>query len=52
MAQQLFQVIENEDVSDNMLAEACQLFSDNYGIWGSHAAKPGESVKTKSFSVY
>lgn len=58
MAQQLFEIFDGEAVTDSMLTEASQLFSENYGIWGHEAtklvrtARPGESVKTNSFLIY
>lgn len=34
-------IFPREQVTDTMLAEAANLFSENYGTWGKHSHSPG-----------
>jgi len=45
MAKQIFERFDRGELTDNMLAEASQLFNENYGIWGKDAAKSGPFAK-------
>ncbi|KAL2752782.1 hypothetical protein ACRALDRAFT_1052572 [Sodiomyces alcalophilus JCM 7366] len=51
MAKRVTEVFDRGEVTDAMVGEAAQFFSDNYGIWaqqfpdGSHHGKPGSRVK-------
>lgn len=40
--QLVYETFSNEEVSDIMVADAAQLFSENYGIWGERSARPGK----------
>jgi hypothetical protein len=35
----VFQKYDKDEITDKMLREAAQLFSNHYGIWGNQAAK-------------
>ena len=39
MDEKVFRRFDDDKVTDNMLEEASKLFSENYGIWGEHAAE-------------
>jgi hypothetical protein len=39
MEKQLFEKYDGGQVTDSMLQEAAVLFSENYGVWGEHAAQ-------------
>jgi hypothetical protein len=39
MHSQLFQKFTSDEVTDEMLEEASQLFSENYGTWSERASK-------------
>lgn len=39
MQTRLFQTYGPSDITDEMLQEAAQLFSNNYGVWSKEAAK-------------
>lgn len=39
MERQVFEKYKGEKITEGMLQEAAQLFSENYGIWGEQAAK-------------
>ena len=39
MEQRLFEKFDGAYVTDSMLQEAAQLFSEHYGIWGEHATQ-------------
>ena len=49
MTKQIFERFDGHELTDNMLDEAAQLFTENYGIWGEHPTshgpipKPGKS---------
>lgn len=46
MEKQVFEKYNGSQVTESMLQEASQLFSDHYGIWGEHAAQVvGEFAK-------
>lgn len=38
MAKKVFEKYDMNEVTDSMLQEASQLFSENYGVWGAKAA--------------
>jgi hypothetical protein len=39
MEKQLFEKYDGGQITDDILEEASQLFSENYGIWGEQAAE-------------
>jgi len=39
MEKQVFEKYDGSRVTENMLQEASQLFSEHYGVWGEHAAQ-------------
>ena len=39
MEKQLFEKFDGGQVTESMLQEAAVLFSENYGVWGEHAAQ-------------
>ena len=39
MEKKLFEKYERDQITDDILREASQLFSKNYGIWGKEAAR-------------
>lgn len=39
MEKKLYEGFNSDDVTDDMLEEASKLFSENYGVWGEHAAQ-------------
>ena len=39
MERQLFEKYNGSQVTDSMLQEASQLFSEHYGVWGEHAVQ-------------
>lgn len=39
MDKKVYEVFKSDDVTDEMLDEAAKLFSENYGVWGEHAAE-------------
>ena len=41
MATQLYETFAGNETTDDMLAEAANLFSENYGTWGEKSSKPG-----------
>ena len=54
MDKKLYEGFSGEEVTDEMLEEASELFSENYGVWGEHAAlsmgkfaKAGKSAYTQ-----
>ena len=53
MEKQVFEKCDGSQVTESMLQEASQLFSEHYGVWGEHAAqvvgkfaKPGKLALT------
>lgn len=42
MAQQLYETFPSDQVTDEMVAGAAKMFSENYGIWGHRSARPGK----------
>ena len=38
METKLFQLYDMDHITDYILQEAAQLFSNNYGVWGEEAA--------------
>lgn len=47
MEKQVFEKYGGSQVTEGMLQEASQLFSEHYGVWGEHAAQVvGEFAKT------
>ncbi|KAL2039895.1 hypothetical protein N7G274_007298 [Stereocaulon virgatum] len=49
MEKQVFEKYDGSQVTESMLQEASELFSDHYGVWGEHAAKVlGEFAKAGS----
>ena len=52
MEKQLYEKYEGSQVTESMLQEASQLFSDHYGIWGEHAAQVvGEFAKAGKLAL-
>jgi hypothetical protein len=46
MEKQVFEKCDGSRVTESMLQEASQLFSEHYGVWGEHAAQVvGKSAK-------
>jgi len=46
MESKLFQKYDRDHITDDILQEASQLFSKNYGVWGKEAARViGPSAK-------
>ncbi|CAN8096746.1 unnamed protein product [Discula destructiva] len=45
MAPQIFETFSRDEVTDDMVAQAAKLFSENYGIWGKQSAHPGKRVR-------
>lgn len=45
MGKQIFEKFGGGEVTDDMLEEASQLFSENYGVWGKEAAAASPFVK-------
>jgi hypothetical protein len=39
MEKQLFEKCDGSQVTERMLEEASQLFSEHYGVWGEHAVQ-------------
>lgn len=39
MEKQVFEKCDGSRVTESMLQEASQLFSEHYGVWGEHAAQ-------------
>ena len=39
MEKQLFEKFNGGQVTESMLEQAATLFSENYGVWGEHAAQ-------------
>ena len=39
MAIKVYETVNGREVTDEMLEEAAQLFSENYGVWAEEAAK-------------
>jgi len=39
MEKQLFEKFDRNQVTESMLQEASQLFSEHYGVWDEHAAQ-------------
>ncbi|TLD19497.1 hypothetical protein E2P81_ATG07114 [Venturia nashicola] len=39
MDKKLYEGFKSDEVTDEMLDEAAKLFSENYGVWGEHAAE-------------
>lgn len=39
MEKRLFEKCDGSRVTESMLREASQLFSEHYGVWGEHAAQ-------------
>lgn len=36
-----YDIFTRDEVTDTMLAEAANLFGENYGTWGKHSHNPG-----------
>ncbi len=52
MEKQVFEKYDGSLVTESMLQEASQLFSDHYGVWGEHAAQVvGEFVKAGKLAL-
>ena len=46
MDKKVFERFDGDQVTDSMLQEASELFSENYGVWGEQAAeKMGKFAK-------
>ena len=39
MSVKLYETMNGQDVTDKILDEAAQLFSENYGVWSEEAAQ-------------
>ena len=51
MHKQVYETFPREEVTDAMLDEAADLFSEHYGIWGEHSHSPGKKyIPPCSFS--
>jgi hypothetical protein len=47
MTKKVYEKYDGDQVTDNMLREASELFSENYGTWGNGASSVvGLSAKT------
>ncbi|GAW20771.1 hypothetical protein ANO14919_102820 [Xylariales sp. No.14919] len=44
MAKQVYEVFDRDEVTDDMLLHAAELFSQNYAVWGEHSSRPGKRV--------
>lgn len=42
MHKQVYETFTREEVTDAMLDEAAELFSEHYGTWGDHSHNPGK----------
>ena len=52
MKKQLFEKYDGSQVTESMLQEASQLFGENYGTWGEHAAQAvGEFLKAGKLAL-
>ena len=52
MEKQVFEKYDGSQVTEIMLQEASQLFSDHYGVWGEHAAQVvGEFAKAGKLAL-
>ena len=52
MEKQVFEKYDGSQVTESMLQEASQLFSNHYGIWGEHAAQVvGEFAKAGKLAL-
>ena len=52
MEKQLFEKYNRSQVTESMLQEASQLFSNHYGVWGEHAAQVvGEFAKAGKLAL-
>ncbi|KAI3131916.1 hypothetical protein CBS147309_191 [Penicillium roqueforti] len=45
MASQIYETIPAENVTDDILIKATQLFNENYGTWGEFSSNPGKPIK-------
>lgn len=52
MDEKVFQRFDGAKVTDNMLEEASNLFSENYGVWSEHAAQLMGKFAKAGRSVY
>src|SRR4051794_39578674 len=43
MAKRIYEKYDWSQVTDSMLQEASQLFSENYGVWGKNAGRVGRA---------
>lgn len=57
MEKKVYEGFRSDQVTDEMLVEASQLFTDNYGVWGAQAeekmgafAKPGRFESSATFT--
>ena len=55
MSKQVYETFTGDEITDDILIKASQLFSENYGVWGKDAAaalgafaKPGISNSTST----
>ncbi|KAI0426284.1 hypothetical protein F5Y09DRAFT_319360 [Xylaria sp. FL1042] len=44
MAKQLYEIFDHDEVTDDMLLHAAELFSQNYGVWGEQSSRQGKRV--------
>lgn len=51
MSKQIYETFTGEDVTNDMLVKAAQLFSENYGSWGPNSRRPGQ-IKEAFPSAY
>lgn len=49
MARHIFETFSREEVTEDMVAEAAKLFSENYGVWGEQSAQVGRQAGRRWF---
>ena len=50
---QWYEVFDRDEVTDDMLLHAAELFSQNYGVWGEQSSRQGmQSTHRALLSVY
>jgi hypothetical protein len=52
MDKKVYEGFKSDEVTDEMLNEAAKLFSENYGVWGEHAAeRMGKFAKAGRYTM-
>lgn len=51
MDKKVYEGFMSDKVTDEMLDEAAKLFSENYGVWGEHAAERTRKFAKGRYSV-